>query len=57
MCFWKVGKMRILAIGDVCGSIGCEYVRKVLPALKKEKAIDMVIINGEKRKGGIGYEI
>ncbi len=46
--------MRILAIGDVCGSIGCEFVRKVLPALKKEKQIDMVIINSENSADGNG---
>ena len=46
--------MRILAIGDVCGSIGCEYVRKILPALKREKQIDMVIINGENSADGNG---
>ena len=46
--------MRILAIGDVCGSIGCEYVRKVLPILKREKQIDMVIINGENSADGNG---
>lgn len=46
--------MRILAVGDVCGSIGCEYVRKVLPALKREKQIDMVIINGENSADGNG---
>ncbi len=46
--------MRILAIGDVCGSIGCEYVCKVLPTLKKEKHIDMVIINGENSADGNG---
>ena len=46
--------MRILAIGDVCGSIGCEYVRKVLPTLKRDKQIDMVIINGENSADGNG---
>jgi metallophosphoesterase (TIGR00282 family) len=46
--------MRILAIGDVCGSIGCEYVRKILPTLKREKQIDMVIINGENSADGNG---
>ncbi len=46
--------MRILAVGDVCGSIGCEYVRKVLPALKREKHIDMVIINAENSADGNG---
>lgn len=46
--------MRILVIGDVCGSIGCEYVRKILPSLKREKKIDMVIINGENSADGNG---
>lgn len=46
--------MKILAVGDVCGSIGCDYVRKVLPALKREKNIDFVIINGENSADGNG---
>lgn len=46
--------MRILAIGDVCGSIGCDYVRSCLPTLKREKHIDMVIINGENSADGNG---
>lgn len=46
--------MRILAVGDVCGSIGCQYVRKILPTLKKENSIDMVIINGENSADGNG---
>ncbi len=46
--------MRILAVGDVCGSVGCEYVRKVLPALKKDKDIDIVIINAENSADGNG---
>lgn len=46
--------MRLLAVGDVCGSIGCEEVRRVLPALKREKKIDMVVINGENSADGNG---
>ncbi len=46
--------MRILAVGDVCGSVGCEYVRKVLPTIKIAKKIDMVIINGENSADGNG---
>lgn len=46
--------MRLLCIGDVCGSSGCEKVRKVLPELKKEKQIDTVIINGENSADGNG---
>ncbi len=47
-------KMRILAIGDVCGSIGCNTVRKVLPSLKKELNIDFTVINGENSADGNG---
>ena len=39
--------MRILCIGDVVGSIGCEFLRNNLPTLKKVKGIDFVICNGE----------
>lgn len=46
--------MRILAVGDVCGSIGRSYVRRVLPALKKQRNIDMVIINAENSADGNG---
>lgn len=39
--------MRILAVGDVTGKAGCEYLREVLPSLKKEKRADFCIVNGE----------
>ncbi len=46
--------MRLLCVGDVCGPYGCEYVRKKMPMLKKEKGIDAVIINGENSAEGNG---
>ncbi len=46
--------MRLLAVGDICGNVGCDYVRKILPQLKKEKKIDVVIINGENSAEGNG---
>lgn len=46
--------MRILAIGDVCGSIGCRYLQSVLPKIKREKNIDAVIVNGENSADGNG---
>lgn len=46
--------MRILCIGDVVGKIGCEFVRKNLPALKKVKGIDLTICNGENSSDGNG---
>ncbi|XOQ44836.1 MAG: 2',3'- and 3',5'-cNMP phosphodiesterase YmdB, calcineurin family [Clostridium sp.] len=46
--------MNILAIGDVVGSIGCRFLRKHLPAVKKLKGIDLVIANGENSADGNG---
>lgn len=46
--------MRLLAVGDVCGSIGCGAVKRILPRLKKSKNIDMVAINGENSADGNG---
>ena len=39
--------MKILAIGDIVGSVGCEHLRRVLPQFKREQDIDLVIANGE----------
>ena len=46
--------MKILAIGDVCGSIGCNTVRRLLPSLKKQYGIDFTVINGENSADGNG---
>lgn len=47
-------QMKILAIGDVCGSIGCETIRRLLPKIKKEYGIDFTVINGENSADGNG---
>ena len=39
--------MRILTVGDVVNENGCRYLREILPVLKKEKKIDLCIVNGE----------
>ncbi len=46
--------MRILAIGDIVGSVGSRFLRKKLPYLKKTEMIDMVIANGENSADGNG---
>lgn len=46
--------MRLLAIGDVCGEVGCDTVYRKLPLIKKENRIDAVIINGENSAVGNG---
>ena len=46
--------MNILVLGDVVSDIGCAFLRKKLPALKKLKAIDFCIANGENSAAGNG---
>jgi metallophosphoesterase (TIGR00282 family) len=46
--------MNILALGDVVGGVGCRFLRKHLPSLKKMKGIDLVIANGENSADGNG---
>lgn len=46
--------MRILCIGDVVGSIGCNFLRKKLPVFKKTMGIDFVICNAENSADGNG---
>jgi metallophosphoesterase (TIGR00282 family) len=46
--------MRILMIGDVIGKPGRSAVEALVPGLRKEYDIDLVIANGENAAGGIG---
>lgn len=46
--------MNILAVGDVCGSAGCEMLLKALPKLKREKGVDFTVVNGENSADGNG---
>lgn len=46
--------MRILAIGDIVGKVGCEFVKNKLPILKMVKKIDLVVANGENTAEGNG---
>ena len=47
-------EINILCVGDVVGSIGCEFLRSKLPMLKRIKGIDAVIVNGENSADGNG---
>ena len=54
---WRqgVGKaLRILYLGEIVGKSGVFCVKQLLPALKKERAVDFVIANGEGATGGFG---
>jgi metallophosphoesterase (TIGR00282 family) len=44
----------ILGIGDVIGRPGRDALRAVLPALRKQHAIDVVVVNAENSAGGLG---
>lgn len=46
--------MRILALGDVVGSVGCNALKKILPKLKLDKNIDFCVANGENSADGNG---
>lgn len=46
--------MRVLALGDICGSIGRQAVKERIPHLKRELNIDFIIANGENSAGGVG---
>lgn len=46
--------LKVLFIGDIVGKIGRETISKVLPKLKKEKKIDIVIANAENSAHGSG---
>lgn len=46
--------INILCIGDIVGQPGRDALAKVLPALKENHAIDVVIANGENAAGGSG---
>ena len=44
----------ILAIGDIIGKPGRQAVRELLPDLRRQHGLDLVIANGENTAGGIG---
>ena len=46
--------MKILCVGDVCGSAGCDAVRRHLPEIKRNLGIDLTVINGENSADGNG---
>ncbi len=49
--------MRILMIGDIIGQPGRRAVKRLLPDLRREWNIDLVIANGENAAGGFGITL
>ena len=39
--------LRVLAVGDVCGAPGLQFLKERLRALKTEQSIDFCVVNGE----------
>jgi metallophosphoesterase (TIGR00282 family) len=46
--------VRVLLIGDVIGAPGRRTLARLLPALRSELAVDLVVANGENSAGGKG---
>lgn len=46
--------MKILCVGDVCGSIGCSMLENHLNKIKKQHKIDFTVVNGENSADGNG---
>ncbi len=49
--------MRVLCIGDVIGKPGRRALAALLPGLKQQHGIDVVVANGENLAGGLGITI
>jgi len=49
--------LRILMIGDVIGRPGREAVNRILPGLRRDLDLDLVIANGENAAGGFGLTV
>ncbi len=46
--------MRILAVGDIVGKPGRRALKEILPSLRNELGLDLVVVNGENAAGGKG---
>lgn len=46
--------MRILMLGDIIGKPGRQAVKSVVPGLRRQHRLDMVIANAENAAGGLG---
>lgn len=46
--------MKVLTIGDIIGKPGRDAVKELLPGLRREYGIDLVLGNGENAAGGLG---
>src|SRR5207247_6674022 len=52
--FLTVGRVKLLFIGDIVGEPGRRAVKQLVPRLRQQHELDMVIANGENSAGGSG---
>lgn len=50
-------EFRLLFVADVVGSPGREAVKAILPALREELRVHLVVLNGENSAGGFGLTV
>lgn len=48
------GVLRVLIVGDIFGNPGRQGAARIIPSLRRDRAIDLVIANGENAAGGRG---
>ena len=48
--------IKILAVGDVFGAPGCEFIEKYLRRIKQKEGADLVIVNAENSHDGSGLD-
>lgn len=46
--------MQVLSVGDIIGKPGREALKQLLPGLRQQYGIDLVVANGENAAGGFG---
>ncbi len=46
--------IHVLCVGDVVGTAGCRHLQEVLPAIRRQYAVDVCIVNGENAADGNG---
>ena len=44
-------EFRVLAVGDVCGISGLQWLAKTLRPLRREYGVDFCVVNGENASG------
>jgi metallophosphoesterase (TIGR00282 family) len=47
----------ILAVGDVIGKPGRKALSQLLPGLRRQYGLDLIVVNGENAAGGIGLTV